>query len=138
MLRVVIPIFRSRVSPIFDACVRALLLDIDHGRVIEKKEIYLDKLTLSERFKLLRQADVRVVVCGYISDIFCDILSKENIKVINGIAGGVDEVVAAFIDGCLDDQVFHMPGSYLNSSPKKGNRKRKNSADVRSRFESEK
>jgi predicted Fe-Mo cluster-binding NifX family protein len=90
--------------------VQALLLDIDQARVVEKKNIYLNKLTLSERFKLLRQAGVTDVVCGHISDFFYDMLSNENIKIISGIAGGEDEVVAAFINGRLDNHVFHMPG----------------------------
>ena len=131
MLRMVIPIFRSRVSPVFDSCVRAWLLDIDQHRVVAKKELYLNKLTLSERFKLLRQAGATVIVCGHISDLFYDMLSKGNIKIINGIAGAADEVVDAFISGRLYHQAFHMPGFTLKPLPK-----RKNNNDDGKPFES--
>ena len=124
MLRVAIPIFRSRVSPIFDSCVRALLLDIEEGKVVQEKDIYLNKLSLSQRFKLLRQAGATIVVCGHISDPFYDMLSEANIKVINGIAGTVDEVVEAFISDRLDDRVFHLPGFPLKPSTGKGNERR--------------
>jgi len=51
-------------------------------------------------------------------------LSEANIKVINGIAGTVDEVVEAFISDRLDDRVFHLPGFPLKPSTGKGNERR--------------
>jgi len=65
---------------------------------------------------LLHRAGITTVICGGISDVFYNMFSRENIRIISGIVGVVEEVIDAFIDGRLDDPVFYMPGYTLNSS----------------------
>ncbi len=110
MYRIAIPIFKSRVSPVFDTCTRLLLIDFENNRLITTKEFDLDNFSLWERLQVLAKNDVAVVICGGISDIFHVILSNSNIQLISGICGNVDEVIKAHIDGRLDDPCFYMPG----------------------------
>jgi predicted Fe-Mo cluster-binding NifX family protein len=110
MDRIAIPIFKSRVSPVFDTCTRLLLIDFENNRLITRKEFDLDNFSLRERLRILANNDVTVIICGGISNVFHAILSNSNIRLISGICGNVDEVIKAHIDGRLDDPCFFMPG----------------------------
>lgn len=110
MVRVAIPIFRSRVSPVFDSCIRVLLLDIEHNQEIERSEIYLDEFSLTERMAVLQRSKVKTIICSGISDILQNMLQSVKINLITGIAGEVDQVVAAYLSKRLNEPQFHMPG----------------------------
>jgi len=110
MARLAIPIFKARVSPVFDTCTRILLIDFKNKRQIAQKELDLDNFSLQERLQILEKNDVGVIICGGISNIFHAMLSNSNILLISGIYGNVDEVVTAHCDGRLDDPCFFMPG----------------------------
>ena len=110
MYRIAIPIFNSRVSPVFDTCTRLLLIDLEDNRQLSRKEFNLDNFSLRERLQILEKNDVAVIICGGISDVFHAILSNSNILLISGICGNVDEVIKAHIDDRLDDPCFFMPG----------------------------
>ena len=110
MATIAIPIFKSRVSPVFDTCTRLLLIDFEDNRQISRKELDLDNFSLRQRLQLLKKNDVAVIICGGISDVFHAILSNSNILLISGICGNVDEVIKAHIDGRLNDPCFFMPG----------------------------
>jgi predicted Fe-Mo cluster-binding NifX family protein len=110
MATIAIPIFKSRVSPVFDACRRLLLIDLQDNRQISRKEFDLDNFSLRERLKVLEKNAVTVVICAGISDVFHALLSNSNILLICGICGNVDEVIKAHIDGRIDDPCFFMPG----------------------------
>lgn len=114
MVRVAIPIFRSRVSPVFDSCTRVLLIDIDHNIEIERSEIYLDGLLLTERMAVLQKSKVKTIICGGISDILQNMLRGINICLISGIAGEVDQVVSAYLSERLNEPKFLMPGFNAN------------------------
>lgn len=110
MGKIAIPIFKSRVSPVFDTCTRLLLIDFKDDRECTREEFDLDSFSLRERLQVLEKNDVAVIICGGISDIFHALLSNSKILLINGICGNVDEIIKAHIDGRLDDPCFFMPG----------------------------
>jgi predicted Fe-Mo cluster-binding NifX family protein len=110
MNRIAVPIFQSRISPVLDSCTRIVVVDIDQNREVERKEVYLDELSLSERLHVLQNSHVTTVICGGITEVFHNMLSSAHISVITGIAGEAEEVVTAFIADRLDDERFVMPG----------------------------
>jgi predicted Fe-Mo cluster-binding NifX family protein len=114
MVRVAIPIFRSRVSPVFDSCTRVMLVDVKHNQEIKRSEIYLDKLSLTERVAILQKSRVKTIICGGISDMLQNMLRGMNICLISGIAGEVDQVVSAYLSERLNDPQFYMPGFKTN------------------------
>jgi predicted Fe-Mo cluster-binding NifX family protein len=110
MVRIAIPIFRSRVSPVFDSCTRVLLVDIEHKKEIERSEIYLDKLSITERAAILQKLKVKTIICSGISDMLHNMLQSVKINLTTGIAGEIDQVVAAYLSKKLNEPRFHMPG----------------------------
>jgi len=110
MSKIAVPIFKSRVSPVFDTCTRLLLIDVEDDREVIRREFDLDNFSLRERLQVIEKNAVAVIICGGISDVFHAILSNANVRLISGICGNVDEVVKAHIDGRPDDPCFFMPG----------------------------
>ena len=110
MTRVGIPIFQSRVSPVFDTCTRILVINFEQNREIERREIYLDELSLTDRVNILKKLKVTVLICGGISDVLYNMLKDRGIRLITGIAGKADQIFDAFISGHLDEPRFYMPG----------------------------
>ena len=110
MVRVAIPIFRSRVSPVFDSCTRVILVDIEHNQEIDRREIYLDELSLTERVTILQKSRVKIIICSGISDMLQNMLESVKIYLITGIAGDVEQVVAAYLSERLKEPRFQMPG----------------------------
>lgn len=109
MIRIAIPIFRTRVSPVFDSCTRVLLIDTEHNREVDRKEIYLDALSLTERLTILRRSKVAAVICGGIGEVLETMLAGAKIDLICDIAGEVDRVLAAYLSGQLDEPGFYLP-----------------------------
>lgn len=110
MTRIAIPTFRVRVSPVLDTCTRLLLIDIEHGREIDRKEVYLDALSLTERMTILRKSHVKTVICGGVSEVLENMLLNAKIDVVSDITGEVDHVLQAYLSESLDEPRFHMPG----------------------------
>jgi predicted Fe-Mo cluster-binding NifX family protein len=108
--RVAIPIFRARVSPVFDSCLQLLVVDIEADRQVSRSELYLDQLSPSQRLDVLRNAGVTTVICGGISEVFHNMVKSSGIRTITGIAGEIEEVITAFLNDRLDQSYFYMPG----------------------------
>jgi predicted Fe-Mo cluster-binding NifX family protein len=117
VIRVAIPIFKRRVSPVFDACTRVLFVDIEDDREVDRKEIYLNALSLTDRIKILSKSKVAAVVCGGISELMETMLSSAGIDLISDITGEVDQVLAAYLTRGLDDPCFHLPGLQADPRP---------------------
>lgn len=110
MDRIAIPVFKSRVSPVFDSCTRLLLVDLDQNQEIARTEILMEGLSEIERLNVLKKATVCKVICGGISDGFYKLISRAQISVITGIAGEVNQVMSAFRSNRLGEPCFYMPG----------------------------
>ena len=88
-------------------------MQIEENRQISRSELYLDQLSAPQRLDVLRHAGVSTVICGGISDVFHSMIKSAGIRPITGIAGEVEEVLAAFLAGRLDQPYFYMPGHGL-------------------------
>ena len=109
-MRIAIPIFHNRVSPVLDTCTRLLVLDYEGATVTQKKEISVDFCSQLERFEILRKLSPDVVICCGVTDVFDKMLGSANLRLISGIAGDVNQVVKAFMDNRIGDPRFRMPG----------------------------
>ena len=119
MTRVAIPIFRKKVSPVFDSCTRVLLVDFENNREVDRKEIYLDSLSLAERLTLLLKSGVSVVICGGISNVMENMVVGKKIDLFGNITGEIEYVLKAYLANELDRSQFQLPG-FQKASNNKG------------------
>jgi predicted Fe-Mo cluster-binding NifX family protein len=121
--RVAIPIFRKKVSPVFDSCSRVIFVDIKNNREVDRKEIYLDSLSITERMTILLKSGVSVVICGGISDVMENMIVGKKIDLFSNIIGEVEYVLKAYLANELDQSQFKMHG-FQKAFTKKGTKAR--------------
>jgi predicted Fe-Mo cluster-binding NifX family protein len=115
MTKVAIPTFQKRVSPVLDTCKHLLVVTFENGSEIDRESIFLGDMTLNERCRIFEKLGVSVIICGGISEAFGKILKRDKLQLTNGIAGDVEYVLSAYLDGSLDNPNFYMPGFKPNN-----------------------
>jgi predicted Fe-Mo cluster-binding NifX family protein len=110
IMKVAIPSWMGRVSPVFDEASRVLVFDISDGRVVRSHEELLTEHSPFERAQLFPKLGVSLLICGMISQTQKTALDSAGIRVIPHICGRMDEVIAAFMSGRIEDGALLMPG----------------------------
>ena len=110
-MKVAVPDWQGRVSPVFDVAEQVMLVDLDdHNEDGNRHRESLGSTAPHQRARRLTELGVDVLVCGAISWPLEALLAASGIRVIPLICGEVEEVVRAFQDGTLRDEQFAMPG----------------------------
>jgi predicted Fe-Mo cluster-binding NifX family protein len=109
-MRVAIPMWEGRVSPVFDEASRILLVDVSQNQEQHRKEEYLPDQNPFERARLLPKLGVDLLVCGMISQTQQAAISAAGIRIIHCICGSMEEVVAALLEGRVECSELRMPG----------------------------
>jgi len=109
-MRVALPIWNERISPVFDVAKRALVVDIEDGATVRQDEVRLSGLCCVARARQLADMGVDVLICGAISRDLDEAVSLAGIEVIPQTRGRGDHVLQAFASGRLTAQAFLMPG----------------------------
>lgn len=109
-MRVAVPIFEGRISPVFDWAQRLLVIDHDGTNEQARSEENLAGLAPPFRPGRLAHLGVEVLLCGGISAPVAAMLESQGVSVIPGLVGEVDGVFEAFFAGRLPDPAFAMPG----------------------------
>ena len=109
-MKVAIPTWTGRVSPVFDVARLLLVVDIDDGTEVFRDEAILEETQLVPRTRRVTQLGVDVLICGAISMPLEAMLVSAGVRVIPHTCGTVEEVFQAFASGRLTDKAFLMPG----------------------------
>jgi len=109
-MRAAIPVSDGRISPVFDAARRLLLVDIENGREVWRTEQIVEESDLSPRARRVAESGAEVLICGAISRPLEAMLSSAGVEVIPQTCGLVEDVLKAFISGRLTERAFVMPG----------------------------
>jgi predicted Fe-Mo cluster-binding NifX family protein len=109
-MKVAIPQWQGRVSPVLDVAERVLVVDLTAEGELSRQDAALAAGGPLERARDLRQMGAEVLICGAISRPLELALDSAGVQVIPHICGQVEEVLAAFINGQLDAGGFLMPG----------------------------
>ena len=109
-MRVAIPVWIDRISPVLDVARELLVVNIEWKRVSDRKTLVIEGSRLSEIAVLLNKYDVDIVLCGALSDVLLNMLRRHGIKVQSWLTGTIEDILEAFISGRLKDPRFKMPG----------------------------
>jgi predicted Fe-Mo cluster-binding NifX family protein len=109
-MRVAIPFWNDRVSPVFDAARSVMVVDVENGVERTRRQETLQEEFPTRRARQLAQLGVNVLICGAISRPLAALLAASGITLIPWTAGPVDEVLAAYLAGRLPDPRWLMPG----------------------------
>jgi predicted Fe-Mo cluster-binding NifX family protein len=109
-MKVAIPHWQGRVSPVFDVAGNVLVAEIDGGVEHSREDVALDAEDPQLRAARLAQTGTDLLICGAISWPLEMALSAAGIDVIPQTCGDVEQVLAAFAQGQLRQDAFLMPG----------------------------
>jgi predicted Fe-Mo cluster-binding NifX family protein len=111
-MKVAIPIWRDRVSPVFDVAQHLLLLELTDAAELSRERIALLESDPVRRTRQLQDLHVQTLICCAVSQSLREALVGGGIEVIDQVCGNVEEIVAAYRNGTLAETRFAMPGSH--------------------------
>jgi predicted Fe-Mo cluster-binding NifX family protein len=109
-MKVAIPEWRGRVSPVFDVAGNLLLIEVENGREVRREERRLPCANSVARTAEFLGIGAGTLICGAISAPVRARLADSGVKVIGFVCGRINEVLAAFLNGDLAKGAFAMPG----------------------------
>ena len=109
-MRIAIPHWRGRVSPMFDASRRLLLVDIKNGREIRRVEEIFVRGNPLLRVDQVKKTKTDILVCGAVSHALKHNLQAAGIVVIGFTCGPINDIIQAILECSLTDPRFAMPG----------------------------
>jgi predicted Fe-Mo cluster-binding NifX family protein len=109
-MKVAVPVWQGRVSPVFDVAGQLLLVELVEGVVVGRREYPLPDAEPERRAAQLSELQVETLICGAISQALEALLTENGIRVHGRVCGSVDDVLKAFVAGTLGDAQYAMPG----------------------------
>ena len=109
MGRIAVPTWNARVSPVFDAAEKLLIIDIKGKKECSRFDTEISETNFPARATRLKELGVDTLICGAISMPLLYMITNVDIRVIPWISGRVEDVFKAFLDENLFQ--FLMPGS---------------------------
>ena len=110
MVKIAIPIFQNRVSPVLDSCRHIIVAAIEKDAEIDREQVFIGDIALNDRCRIFKKLGITVIICSGVSATFGKLLEQAKFEIVDGIAGDVQDVLTAYLDGRLDHPDFYMPG----------------------------
>jgi len=109
-MRVAVPVYADRISPVFDAAAYLLIIDVANGEEISRRRMLIQEPEPLRRARCVAGLGVDVLICSAISRPLEVMLGSFGVRVIARKYGSVEEVLQAYISGQLTEEAFMMPG----------------------------
>jgi predicted Fe-Mo cluster-binding NifX family protein len=125
-MKVAVPVWENRVSPVFDTASRVLVVDFQDGKEVLRYHVEIPGQSPPEKVAGLRASGVVILLCGAISRQLLDLLVTAGIEVWPFRAGPADELLRAFIEDRISDPRYLMPGCWGTRRSQKARRRNRN------------
>ena len=116
-MRLAVPIWEGRISPVFDVARHLLLVEAENGLERSREERAVGEHSPYSWVPMLAELGVDSLICGAITEALSAALTGHGIRVIPWIRGEVDEVLSAYFSGELSEIRLLMPGTRQVPSP---------------------
>jgi len=112
-MKIAMTVWGNRISPVFDSAQTLLVAEIYQAEVISRQIELFEAGLFSHLIELLAELEVRVLICGALSDEPATMLAASEIEVIPFITGEAEAVLSLYVKG-MDLNDFIMPGCPRN------------------------
>lgn len=109
-MKIALPIWNNRISPLFDTACRVLIWSIEVGGSGEWEEHDLRGLIPPMKVRRIKELGADTLICGAISNPVAYLVESAEIKIFPWVSGPVEEVIEAFRTGQIESPRFFMPG----------------------------
>lgn len=106
--------WNQRIAPVFDVSREILVVEIEAGCVVGHSRQVLPPESGWLKAKRVKEMGINIFICGAISRPMHDFIISQGIEVWTFIAGDLQEVIDAWIQGNLSENSFAMPGCGRN------------------------
>lgn len=107
-MKVVLTVSENRISPVADSARQLLVVDVEGRTINGRYTEYLDSESVFYCARRLADLEVKIFICGAISDFFANLVEGYGIRLIPFICGEVDEVLDAYLEDSLQNPRFMM------------------------------
>ena len=104
--KVAIPILGNDVAPCFEVARHFAMVEIEDGHQIFRTVLICGGCEGYGRVRFLIDNDIKVLICNGIKLFYRDLLKISGLKVIGDVADSVENALAAYISGDLDEREF--------------------------------
>lgn len=112
-MQIAIPIWRERVSPLFDSAGCVLMVRLEDGEELDRWRLRLRGYHPGQRLHLLMMAQIDILICGALSGAMRGMMESAGVTVIAWRTGLVEDVLRAYLNDNLDEPRFLLPGRCL-------------------------
>jgi len=109
-MKIAMPIWEGRLSPVMDSACRLLVVEINNGREQSRNIYVIPPADIYGRVKFISELGVDILICGAVSQQFEQRLKASGIKISPWFRGQVDDIIIAHSNGSLKSDKFFMPG----------------------------
>jgi predicted Fe-Mo cluster-binding NifX family protein len=109
-MKLALPVWQDRISPVFDVAEQLLLVEMDGGAERFRRTETLPPETAEYRARRIAELGVSTLICGALSRPLESLLWARGIEVLPRVCGDVEEVLQAYHVGALQEDRFAMPG----------------------------
>jgi predicted Fe-Mo cluster-binding NifX family protein len=107
---VALTVWENRISPVFDVAHDLMIVNIDNGKVSDKRYVSFDPERISSLLTILEDRNVDCLICGAISEAPARMIVDSGIRLIPFITGDFNLVLGYFAKGESLVPGFLMPG----------------------------
>ncbi len=109
-VKLAVPIWNGRVSPVMDTAHRLLLVEVVDGAEVSRTVVDLPQASADHRARFISEQGVETLICGALSQDLNQMLTAAGVKTVPWFRGGVEAVIAAHLSGNLHCNEFLLPG----------------------------
>jgi len=109
-MKIAIPHWQGRLSPVFDVCGRLWVVETDGRREIGRDDVAITGAEPLDRVLQLSALGIDVLICGAISRYLEAAVASAGIRVLAEVCGPVETVLAGFLARGRTASCHRMPG----------------------------
>jgi predicted Fe-Mo cluster-binding NifX family protein len=111
-VRVALTIWNGHLATVADFCQHLRLVELDQDAIIAQREIDAPKEDAAHWCARLTAEGVSTLICGAITRHLGQQLDTSGITVVDGCCGQADDLLAAWLNGAIDQPQWRMPGCH--------------------------
>jgi predicted Fe-Mo cluster-binding NifX family protein len=109
-MKLAIAIWNSRISPVFDVSRKVRLLEVNNGSVVSAGDQSLLEEDPDLKLRRLAALGADTLICGAVSNKVREMALARGFTLIPFVAGEVEAVIEAWLNGTLKHAIYRMPG----------------------------
>jgi predicted Fe-Mo cluster-binding NifX family protein len=122
-MKIAIPIWEGRVSPVMDAASRLLVIGMKDGGEVSRKAEIIPRANTARLARFIGGLGVNVVLCGAISRQLESSLAGLGIRTVPYVKGNAEDIIIAYSNGDLNGGHFFLPASRFGRGCRRGGRR---------------